>query len=161
MNDTELLKRELLLETKRGTDLFNSGVFTNHSIFTQSAFIELLVRLDYVLKELSKKGKRVTWNDDVQTDQKIKDISDLVNNLRNAACHVDSPRNYISNSKIKFVFNTFVGKCPNAVQIGKNQALGNEYADDVAFYYGDKRIYLKRHIKRILEELPKIINGLK
>ena len=160
MNDLDLQKRDLLLETQRCAELFNSQVFTKHEIFTQSAFIEILVRLNYVLQELSKKNNRIIWADDVQTDQNIKDITDLVNNLRNAACHSDSPRNYISNSSIKFVFNTFVGKSTNAVQIG-NISLGNEYQDDIAFYYGDKRIYLVRHIKKLLEELPNEINKLK
>lgn len=161
MNDLDLLKRDLLSETQRCAELFNSQIFTKHQIFTQSAFIEILVRLNYILQELNKKNNRIIWADDVQIDQNIKDITDLVNNLRNAACHSDSPRNYISNSSIKFVFNTFVGKCPNAVKIGENISLGNEYQDDVAFYYGDKRIYLVRHIKRLLEELPNEINKLK
>ena len=160
MNDLDLLKRDLLSETQRCAELFNSQIFTKHQIFTQSAFIEILVRLNFILQELSKKNNRIIWADDVQTDQNIKDITDLVNNLRNAACHSDSPRNYISNSSIKFVFNTFVGKSPNAVQIG-NISLGNEYQDDIAFYYGDKRIYLVRHIKKLLEELPNEINKLR
>ena len=165
MSDLELQKRDLLMETQRCAELFNSQVFTQHltqhQIFTQSAFIEILVRLNYILQELSKKDNRIVWADDIQTDQNIKDITDLVNNLRNAACHSDSPRNYISNASIKFVFNTFAGKCPNAVKIGENISLGNEYQDDIAFYYGDKRIYLVRHIKRLLEELPNEINKLK
>lgn len=160
MNDLKLLQRELLSELQRCSELFNSQVLVNRSIFTQSAFIELLVRLNYVLQELSKKRSRMTWANDIQTNQDIKDITDLVNNLRNAAVHSDSPRNYISNTSIKFVFNTFVGKCPNAMQIDQNQRLGNEYADDIAFYYGDKRIYLVRHIKRLLEELPEKVNQL-
>lgn len=161
MNDLDLLKRDLLSEVQRCAELFNSQVFTKHQIFTQSAFIEILVRLNYILQELSKKNNRITWVDDVQTNQNIKDITDLVNNLRNAACHSDSPINYISNSGIKFVFNTFIGKCPNAVQIGQNILIGNEYQNDIAFYYGDKRIYLVRHIKKLLEELPNKINKLK
>lgn len=161
MNDLDLQKRDLLLETRRCAELFNSQVFVNHQIFTQSAFIEILVRLNYILQELSKKNNRIIWKDDIRTDQNIKDITDLVNNLRNAACHSDSPRNYISNSGIKFVFNTFAGKCPNAVKIRDDISLGNEYQDDVAFYYGDKRIYLARHIKKLLEELPNEINKLK
>lgn len=91
MNDLDLLKRDLLSEAKRCTELFNSQVFTNHQILTQSA----------------------------------------------------------------------IGKCPNAVKIGEDISLGNEYQDDIAFYYGDKRIYLVRHIKRLLEELPNKINKLK
>lgn len=160
MNDLKLLQRELLSEVQKCSELFNSQIFVNRSIFTQSAFIELLVRLNYVLQELSKKHHRITWTHDILINQEIKDITDLVNNLRNAACHSDSLRNYISNSNIKFVFNTFVGKCPNAVKIGENISLGNEYQDDIAFYYGDKRVYLVRHIKRLLEELPKEINKL-
>jgi len=160
MNDLDLQKRDLLSETQRCAELFNSQIFTKHEIFTQSAFIEILVRLNYLLQELSKKNNRIIWADDVQTDQNIKDITDLVNNLRNAACHSDSPRNYIGNSSIKFVFNTFAGKCPNAVQIGQDISLGCEYQDDVAFYYGDKRIYLVRHIKKLLEQLPSEIKKL-
>lgn len=161
MNDLDLLKRGLLSETQRCVELFDSQIFTKHQIFTQSAFIEILIRLNYVLQELSKKNNRIIWADDIQTDQNIKDITDLVNNLRNTACHSDSLKNYISNSNIKFVFNVFVGKCPNAVKIGGNASLGNEYQNDIAFYYGDKRIYLVRHIKRLLEELPNEINKLK
>jgi len=161
MNDLDLLKRDLLSETHRCAKLFSSQIFTKHQILTQSAFIEILIRLNYILQELRKKNSKIIWADDVQTDQNIKDITDLVNKLRNAGCHSDGPENYISNSSIKFVFNTFVGNCPNAVQIGQNISLGNEYQDDIAFYYGDKRIYLVRHIKRLLEELPDEINKLK
>lgn len=95
MTELYLRKRDLLMEAQRCTELFNSQVFTNHQILTQSAFIEILVRLNYILQELSKKKGRIVWADDVQTDQNIRDITDLVNNLRNAACHIDSPRNYI------------------------------------------------------------------
>ena len=159
MDDKDLLKRDLESETQRCVDLLKSNIFTEHQIFTQSAFIEILIRLNYILQELSKKSNRITWDDDVQTDQNIKDITDLVNTLRNAACHSDSPRNYINNSSIKFVFN-IVDKSPNAVRIG-SISLGNEYSDDRAFYYGDKRIYRERHIKRLLKELPSEIKKIK
>lgn len=161
MNDLNTLKRDLFSETKRCVELYNSHVFTNRQIFTQSALIEILIRLNYTLQKLNKKNNRIIWADDVQTYPKITDITSLVNYLRNATYHSDSQENYISNSSIKFVFNTFAGKCPNAVNVGENISLGNEYKDDIVFYYGDKRIYLVRHIKRLLEELPNEINKLK
>jgi hypothetical protein len=161
MDDLDLLKRDLLSETKRCADLFNSQIFASRSIFAQSAFIETLVRLNYVLQELNSKNNRMTWSDDIQIIHNIKDITDLINYLRNAACHSDSQKNLISNTSTKFVFNAFAGKCPNAVKIGENQILGNDYEDDIAFYYGDKRIYLVRHIKKLLEELPAEINKLR
>lgn len=160
MDDLPLLKRDLLFEIQRCVELYNSKVFCQLSIFTQSAFIEILIRLNDVLQKLKNHGNKINWTDDVNVDQKIKDIADLVNSLRNAACHIDSPENYVKNSNIKFVFNTFVGRCSNTVKIGENISLGNKYQDDTAFYYGDKRIYLVRHIKRLLEELPDEINKL-
>ena len=162
MNDVDLLKRDLMSEIDRCKELFNSNVFVNDSIFTQSAFIEILIRLNYVLQELYKNNNRLIWNDDIKNDQNIKDITDLVCKLRNAACHSDSGENYINNDTTgtKFVFNTIKGKCPAAFQIGQI-FLGNDYENDIAFYYGDKRIYLVRHIKRLLEELPSKINEIK
>lgn len=160
MTDLELLKRDLLSELQRSEDLFNSQVLSNHSIFSQSAFIEILIRLNFILQELSKNGRRIGWIDDVNVSKSVKDITDLVNYLRNAACHSDSPRNIITKTQTRFVFNIFVGKCPNAVQIGQNQSIGNDFEDDIAFYYGDKRIYLIRHLKRLLEQLPSEINNL-
>ncbi|QQS59091.1 hypothetical protein IPN35_05925 [Candidatus Peregrinibacteria bacterium] len=149
-------QQELLSEVQRCVDLFNSQVFLNNSVFRQSAFIELLVRLNYVLQVLDKNSKRITWTDDLEVTKKIKDITDLVNNLRNAACHQESRRNFVEGTNLKFVFNTITGEVPRAIQIG-NKFLGCDYADDIAFYYGDKKIYLVRHIKKLLEELPNLI----
>ena len=161
MTGKESVRQNLWGEIQRCVDLFNSQVFVNRQLFTQSAFVEILVRLNFVLQKLSDNNNRVAWADDIQIGLNIKDITDLVNNLRNAACHSDSPRNYINNSSIKFVFNIFSGKNSHAFEVGKNIFLGNDYQDDTAFYYGDKRIYLNRHIKRLLEELPGEINKLK
>lgn len=154
MSDLELFKRDLLNETKRGADLYDSQILRSDEIFAKSVFIELLILLNYVLQKLSIKKCRINWSDDVEITEKNKDITDLVNCLRNAACHNDSQENIVCDTGIKFVFNRFTGKCPNAMDIGGGKKLGNEYVDDLAFYYGDKRIYLIRHIKRLLEELP-------
>src|SRR3989339_219601 len=157
MDELDLLKRDLLMETQRCVELFNSQIFTNRSIFTKSAFIEVLIHLNYILQKLSKKNNRIVWDDDIQN---TKDITDLVNKLRNAACHSDSDENYISDTAVKSVFNVVYGVCHNSIVIGDTGALRNDYKDDIAFYYGDKRIYLIRHIERLLEELPDKISNL-
>lgn len=161
MTVSDILRRDLLFELNRCIELFNSQVFTTQSDFTQSAFIEILIRLDYILQKLSKEKNRIIWTDNIEINQNIKDITDLVSKLRNAACHSDSLLNNVENTRIKFVFNKFIGKWPNAIQVGKNIFLGNEYEDDIAFYYGNKRIYLVRHIKKLLDELPNEISKLK
>lgn len=155
----DIQKEELMYEMERCVKLFNSQVFIKQSIFTQSAFIEIMIRLNYVLQALNKNGRRITWKDDINSNDKIKDITDLVNNMRNAACHQDSPINYFDGNNIKFVFNIFKGKSPNAIQINDTN-IGCEYEDDIAFYYGAQKIYLFRHIKKLLEKLPSIIRGI-
>jgi hypothetical protein len=109
---------------------------------------------------LSRNGLRIAWADDLQKNKGVKDITDLLNTIRNAACHLDSPKNYLEDTKTKFVFNTFFGKKHNALEIGQNVFLGCDFEDDVGFYYGENRIYLRRHIVRLLQELPKEINKL-
>ena len=78
MNDLDLLKRDLLSETHRCAKLFSSQIFTKHQILTQSAFIEILIRLNYILQELRKKNSKIIWADDVQTDQTDQNIKDIL-----------------------------------------------------------------------------------
>jgi hypothetical protein len=162
MDDLDLLKRELSFETERCADLFDSHVLVSDSLFAQSAFIELVIRLNYVLQKLNSENRRVDWGDDVLPVQHPKDpndITSLVNRLRNAACHAESPECYLYDTRTKFVFNRCFGKGP-IMTLGNGQVVGGEYEDEVAFYYGANRIYLNRHIKRLLEELPGKIDEL-
>jgi len=131
---------ELFFEINRCVELFNTNIFYNDSPFTQSAFIEILIRLNNILQALPN-DKKIQWSDDIEITDKITNITDLINALRNAACHINSPENYTTDdSETKFVFNSIAGKNPKAFCI-KGIYLGCDYEDDVAFYYGDKRIY--------------------
>lgn len=162
MSDIDSLKQELLMEVERCNALFGSGAFDKYFFFNQSVLTEILIRLNHVLQKMDKNNNRIAWDDDVKPDGDVRDVTDLICKLRNAACHIESEENYINNNTIrtKFTFNTAAGKCPTAYQIGED-TFGCEYSDDVAFYYGDKRIYLIRHIKRLLDELPNKINNIK
>ena len=52
-----------------------------------------------------------------------------------------------------------VGK-GNAVKIGDKIAAKSDYDDDIAFFYGENRIYLKHHIIRVLDESVKVVRKL-
>ncbi len=143
--DSIILKYEL----KRCIDLYSSGILHSPNfIFTQSVFIELLIRLNDILQTLSHRGKRIKFADDV-SGKGVKDITDLVNKLRNAACHerTSGETKFEGNT---FIFNRIVGRI-NAIKIG-DKVIGSDY-DDIAFFYGDKKIYLERHVKRLLSEI--------
>ncbi|MBP9827935.1 hypothetical protein KBC55_02150 [Patescibacteria group bacterium] len=148
-----MISAELRSETHRCLELFNSKVLIGESLFAESVFIELMIRLDYVLQWLSRQGSRFAWGDDVDGGR---DITDLVNELRNSVCHQASSLNIIDGTSIKFMFNRFFRRSPRAISLPDGQFLGCEYDDDVAFYYGSNRIYLYRHVERLLLELSRL-----
>lgn len=151
--DTQLLS----LELDRCEELFDSAILTEKSIFSQSAFIEMIIRLDFILQKLPEKI-RITWHDDVDIIEKVRDITGLVNAIRNAICHADSPKNRLGKNSL-FEFNVILGYSPRAFLIGSHTG-GCDYQDDTAVYYGKYRIYINRHINRLLLELHGIIEKL-
>jgi hypothetical protein len=50
----------------------------------------------------------------------------------------------------KFTFNVIAGLAPSAFNLN-GVKLGSDFADDIAIYYGEKRIYLRRHLLAALE----------
>ena len=48
----------------------------------------------------------------------------------------------------------------NAIQLGDKIMAQSDYDDDIAFFYGENRIYLKRHIFRVLDESEEIVQKL-
>ncbi len=143
---------KLKFELDRCKEIFKLNILESNHILCQSAFIEILIRLNYILQSLDGIGKRISWKEDIRAGST--DITELVNNIRNAACHSDSNLNKIGNAI--FTFNRIVGCVPHTIKIG-NTTIGSNYTDDIAFNYGDYIIYLKRHIKRLLDELTKIL----
>ncbi|MEK7105800.1 MAG: hypothetical protein AAB895_00395, partial [Patescibacteria group bacterium] len=137
----------LSFELERCKKIFNTGILGTNQVLGLSALIEILIRLDYILKSLDKAGKRIIFTDDVKNG----DISDLINNMRNAACHSDSDRNKIGTNTL--IYNVIKGYSPSAIKIGST-VLGCHYEDDIAINFGEKIIYLERHIHRLLQELP-------
>ena len=87
---------------------------------------------------------------DVQQRHRVSDVSDLIKYVRDALCHPDSPNHYIEQDNIKAIFNVAFGKV-NLMKIGDFEQ-SSEYPDDICFFFGSQRIYLKRHVKRAFEE---------
>ena len=52
--------------------------------------------------------------------------------------------------KIRFV--VVYGKIPAAILLPGEGAIGSDYDDDVCFWFGTNKLYLKRHILRAFEE---------
>jgi hypothetical protein len=132
--------------------LFNSGIFSydgTESPLFEPAVVTLLINLNDLLGKSRKDGMPITFTDHVQITEKIKDVSDLVRECRNAACHIGSGE-HLYEGLGKFTFNVISGLMPSAFDLN-GVKLGSDFADDIAVYYGEKRVYLRRHLLAALE----------
>ena len=156
MTAAQLPLQDLQSEVIQCQRLVEGRELEGDSAHAESVFKDILIRLDDVLQELAKTEKRITWTDDLPRGRNdVRDITDLISKLRNAGCHIGSGDRRISNTGIRFIFNRAFGK-GNLLKVGAI-TIGSDYADDAAFFYGDLRIYLQRHIVKLLKHLQQIL----
>ena len=133
--------------------LIKTNIFQpNHSdsIFMRSAFIEVLICLRDLMRKTEESSSRICFTDDVILTPNVKDVSDLIRYVRDALCHMESQNHFVAKTKTKATFNIAYRK-GNFMKIGDIN-LSSDYDDDVCFFFGEQRIYLKRHILRALTE---------
>ncbi len=136
--------------------LFRTNLIAKNETTSNSVLIEILINLNDLLIKAKKNDKRITFNDDIIIDEKFKiyDITDLIKNFRDAACHIHSFRRKIDSNNVSF--GKAFGKCNwgaiNGVEIK------SKYDDDIAIIMGTNILYIKRHIYRVYSELKKTFN---
>jgi hypothetical protein len=118
----------------------------------EAAVVFLLINLNDLLQKAKTDGARISFTDHIALNDRVSDVTDLVSKMRNAACHLGSPENDIGISKFRFC--TVAGK-QNAIMLG-DLAIGCEFEDDIAIYYGRHRLYVRRHVARAIEELRNV-----
>jgi len=132
--------------------IINSGIFgpkNTGSPFFRPSFVALLISLRDLMYKAEKYATRIDFTDDVDQRDKVQDVSGLIKFVRDALCHPDSDNHYLDNGA-KATFNVIFGAGCLA-QIGDCRQ-ESSHADDVCFFFGMHRIYLKRHIIRAAEE---------
>ena len=121
----------------------------------------LLVNLNDLLQKMSHEGHRLIFSDDIHPECGAEDITSLINNARNAACHINSGQHLMESTKL--VFNVVRGYVPHAFSIN-GVSMGSDYADDTALIFGANRVYLRRHIARAVNDAQtyyEVIHGIK
>ena len=116
----------------------------------KSAFIELLICLCDLMHKADKFASRISFDEDVIKTERINDITDVVEYMRDALCHLDSENHYLEAGDKKAPFNIIYGKGSVLTLFGYVQE--SYYPDDVCFFYGSQKIYLNRHILPAVEE---------
>uniref|UniRef100_UPI0037BE2461 hypothetical protein n=1 Tax=Escherichia coli TaxID=562 RepID=UPI0037BE2461 len=130
--------------------LIDTGVFNQSNPLFKPALIQLLILARDLTYKSFKLGKTIDFTDDVKVSGKVTDVTMLIKYCRDAACHIDSDNHLSIESNVLFSFNVCFGKA-NIAQIGDTQ-FSSEYDDDICIFFGDQKIYLKRHILRAIRE---------
>jgi hypothetical protein len=153
------LKFEFENAISRTQELLDSRILWNEigALHYNSVFIEVLINLKDLLKKSEKHLTKVDFKDDVLADDKLRiyDVTDLISNFRDAACHNDSFRRKYGSMVSSF--NIAIGKGVH-MQIG-DKIIESNYEDEVMFIMGINSLYLKRHIERAFVEIKTRYNN--
>ena len=133
-------------------DILMTNILTTISTspLVQSAFVDLIICLNDLMQKARLKDLRVTFTDDVVIENNIVNITDLVAVFRGAVCHIPSDSRKVAKTSHALVFTRGFG-ITHIATIDTIDLIG-EYADDIAVFYGHRRIYYKRHILRAFNE---------
>jgi hypothetical protein len=144
------VSNEILDDFHRIRELLNSNVFTNdeYRVFIKAAFIEILICLRDLTYKTECFSSRISFTDDVIFNGRVVyDITSLIEFMRNAVCHKESENNY-AEKNIR-ILDFIRGK---HTHVFFEKQLINDYCDDICFFFGNQKIYLKRHIIRAYKE---------
>jgi hypothetical protein len=148
-------KDEIMEDIQRIEELLNSEIFlpkNSGNIFVRSAFIDMLVCLRDLISKSEKYSSRIDFDDDIIKTDKIKNISDTIRYIRDAVCHLHVNR-YSNKRNVRASYNIIYGK-GSLMKVGGFAQYSN-YKDDVCFFFGEQKVYLRRHIIKAFEEAKK------
>lgn len=155
-NVYEILQDKEDIEKILGSQVFFRSSNSNW-IQDKAAFVLLMIDLrDLVWKSERFAGKRVSFTDDILPFRKVRDVTDLITYVRDAAVHNTSGNSRVEQGKFSFIVGFGKG---NIIQIGE-LSLSGDYDDDICFIFGPAKIYLKRHIIRAFKEAIDNLNPL-
>lgn len=147
------VKTDIKQDFDRINEILESDIFSSQNSshpLVKSAFIEILICLRDLMYKAEKYSTRISFDNDVFKTNKVSDVSDLIKFVRDALCHPDIPHHYLIAGKIKATFCVIYGK--GTLMRVDDIILKSDYDDDICFFFGEQKIYLKRHILRAYKE---------
>ena len=150
-------KSDIIYSLKRIEELINCGIFNKgnrSNPLVRSAIMELLILVRDLMAKCKIYAESVEFSDDIIITDRVKNISDAIRFCRNAVCHINTPDVNVNSDaciKARLNFNIIYGKGILA-RVGDIE-LRSDYDDDVCFFFGIQRLYLKRHIIRAYLEV--------
>jgi hypothetical protein len=110
----------------------------------------LLINLSDLLQRVSMVAVRVSFSDETAP---CKDVTELILKMRNAACHVNSQGELDYRTTIRL---GIMGPLTKQEFAGGG-SMENPHDDDIAFYIGKHRAYLRRHLIRAFNQVIDVL----
>ena len=154
-------RQDCELSFRRIEQLFDSGIFSSENarnLLQVSAFIELMICMRDLMHKCEKYATRISFTDDVLTNEYVSDATDAITAVRDACCHINSFKKLFDDHGNRGGYNVVYGKGAFA-RIG-NLELRSDYDDDVGIFYGRNRVYLRRNIVRAFDEAKALLTPL-
>jgi len=136
--------------------LLNSDVWMQrgpHAALKKNVVLTyILIMLRDAAGRAEKNGNRIVVTDDIPNFQDIKDLTDLIVKARDTVCHYSSKNSNIGTGRVSIITYGRVSNHFNGVDIQ------GEYDDDISFWFGTLRVYLKRNLIRMADELQSVFD---
>lgn len=114
-----------------------------------------LIFLADIARRAEMDGHRLTSTAHIETDRGIADLHALIVDCRNAVCHVTSGLHKVSAAVFTW---SAIGPGGPPFFIG-GRTFANPFDDDVAFYFGNLRLLLKRNLVEAYRQLSAVYGG--
>lgn len=134
-------------------ELLGCGIFDPSPVrnpLVRSALTELLILVRDLMAKAKKYAEPIDFTDDINIKDNVQNVSEAITFVRNAVCHVDSENHNHDECNARLSFNVAYGKHTLASLGGVE--LNSDYEDDVCFFFGHQKLYLKRHLERAYRE---------
>jgi len=154
-------KSDIQSSIRRVDELLGCGIFDQENAqnpLVQSALTELLILVRDLMAKSRIYAEPVEFTDDVNVTEKVKNVSDAIKFVRDAICHVDSDNRNHDECNARLSYNIAYGQC-NLAKIGDVE-IKSDYPDDVWFFFGNQKLYLRRHIARAFTEAKRNLEPL-
>jgi hypothetical protein len=146
-------RAEIDSDIQRVEAILASGIFHPRRANDQlllSAITELVIRVRDLVAKAEIHTERISFIDDVTVKGKVTDVTSLITYVRDAVCHIDSKKHDHDQFQARISFNVMFGAgCMAEINGVRIESM---YRDDVAFFFGPQRLYLRRHIVRAYSE---------
>jgi len=144
------------IETILSSDIFQPQ--NDQHPLRESAFVELMICLRELMKKAEDHAHRISFTDDINIIKGTKDVTDTIRHIRDCLCHLDSKKRLTDESRNISIIGTVYGKGYFAKI--DDLELKSDYDDDLCFFYGLHKLYLKRHIFRAFLEASQLVKPL-